>query len=57
MPYQHLDEVVQVDEAEALSHRAITGFWRRLSQGNLGRHPGFREDVAAHADATDAVLA
>ena len=47
-PYQHLGDVVDVTEADPLSLRAITGFWNRLSQGNLGRHPGFRDDVQAH---------
>ena len=38
--------------APALSNRGVTGFWRRLQQGNLGRHPGFREDVVEHMDVT-----
>lgn len=50
-PYRHLLDVVHVDEADVLSHRAILGFWNRLKEGNLGRHPGFREDVNAHIDA------
>lgn len=49
-PYQHLLDVVDVKGAPALSHRAISGFWRRLQQGNLGRHPGFRADVVEHVD-------
>jgi len=49
-PYRPLLEVLDADRAEVLSHRAVTGFLRRLEQGNLGRHPGFRADVLAHAD-------
>lgn len=51
-PYRHLLDVVDRDAAPALSHRGATGFARRLQQGNLGRTPGFREDVAEHIDAT-----
>lgn len=46
-PYQHLLDIVDVAQAEALSPRALAGFWNRLSSGNLGRHPGFREHIAA----------
>lgn len=45
--YQHLLDVVDISSAQPLSQRALAGFWRRLSSGNLGRHPGFREHVAA----------
>ncbi len=44
--YHHLTEVVDVDRAPSLSHRAAAGFWSRLQEGNLGRHPGFREAVS-----------
>ena len=47
-PYRHLMDVVDRDTADPLSHRAATGFWRRLSQGNLGRFPGFREAIKEH---------
>lgn len=50
--YTHLLDVVSAEEAPALSNRAVAGFWRRLQQGNLGRAPGFREDVAEHIAAT-----
>lgn len=50
-PYQHVLEVVDRDTAPALSHRAASGFARRLQQGNLGRTVGFREDIAEHVDA------
>lgn len=48
MPYTHLAEVVDWEASEPLSHRASAGFLSRLEQGNLGRHPGFREDIASH---------
>lgn len=51
-PYRHLRDVVDMQAAMALSYRGVTGFLRRLEQGNLGRHPGFRADVAEHAHLT-----
>jgi DNA (cytosine-5)-methyltransferase 1 len=48
LPQQHLTEVMDADQALPLSHRGSSGFLRRLEQGNLGRHPGFREDVHEH---------
>lgn len=48
--YQHLTDVMDVAAADVLSHRATAGFYKRLQQGNLGRHPGFRTDIAAHVD-------
>ena len=45
-PYQHLLDVVDVRSAEVLSRRALAGFSSRLNRGNLGRFPGFREDIA-----------
>lgn len=48
--YEHLTDVVDVESAPALSHRAINGFRSRLHKGNLGRHPGFRESVDQFAD-------
>lgn len=51
-PYRHLLEVMDVDRAEALSHRGVAGFLSRLEQGNLGRHPGFRGDVREHTELT-----
>ena len=50
--YQRLLEVVDQDSAPALTHRAAAGFLNRLERGNLGRHPGFRADVAEHVDLT-----
>lgn len=44
-PYEHLSEVVDLPNGTPLSTRAINGFRNRLLQGNLGRHPGFRDDV------------
>jgi len=49
--YRHLADEIDLDEAVPLTVRGATGFLSRLNQGNLGRHPGFREDVAAHVDA------
>jgi DNA (cytosine-5)-methyltransferase 1 len=48
--YRHLLDLVSVGDAAPLSHRAAAGFQRRLARGNLGRHPGFRDDVARHVD-------
>lgn len=49
--YSHLSDVVDWQSADVLSHRASAGFWSRLQQGNLGRHPGFRDDIVEHIDA------
>lgn len=51
-PYRHLAEVVDVDVAPAVTHRGAKGFWSRLQAGNLGRHPGFRDDVHEHVEMT-----
>lgn len=51
-PYRHLTEVVDVSTASVVPHKSIAGFHRRLTAGNLGRHPGFREAVAQHVEAT-----
>ena len=48
-PYEHLLEVVDPVRAEPMSLRATAGFWSRLQKGNLGRYPGFRDDVASYA--------
>lgn len=48
-PYQPLRTVVDVQSASPLSQRAIRGFRSRLLQGNLGRYPGFRQDVDSYA--------
>lgn len=49
-PYEHLSSVVDLNEAPALSARAINGFQNRLSQSNLARHDGFRDDVARYRE-------
>jgi DNA (cytosine-5)-methyltransferase 1 len=54
-PYQHLLDVVDVASARPLTYRGASGFFSRLSEGNLGRYPGFRESVAAFVEATDPV--
>ncbi|MFT3871722.1 MAG: DNA cytosine methyltransferase [Nocardioides sp.] len=51
-PYEHLSSVVDLNAAVPLSARAINGFQNRLSQGNLGRHEGFRDDVARYRELT-----
>lgn len=51
-PYEHLSEVVDLANASPLSGRAIAGFRNRLLHGNLGKYPGFRDDVLAYANAT-----
>jgi DNA (cytosine-5)-methyltransferase 1 len=56
-PYEHLSSVVDLNEAPALSARAINGFQNRLAQGNLGRHEGFREDVARYREVAWSALA
>lgn len=50
-PYEHLSDIVDLASAATLSDRAINGFRIRLLKGNLGRHPGFRQDVIEFADA------
>ena len=45
LPYEHLAEAVDLAQAAPLSDRALNGFRNRLLKGNLGRHPGFRDDV------------
>ncbi|RAO54398.1 hypothetical protein PSN01_03737 [Micromonospora saelicesensis] len=46
--YIHLTDLLSMDKAQSLSHRAASGFWSRLQATNLGRVSGFREDVAEH---------
>lgn len=48
--YEHMLEIVDVQRADPLTQRAAAGFWSRLQEGNLGRHPGFREDMADYVD-------
>jgi len=55
--HRHLLDVIAPSECPALSHRGASGFWRRLQQGNLGRHPGFRTDIVEHVDVTGADMA
>jgi DNA (cytosine-5)-methyltransferase 1 len=49
-PYTHLLDVVDVTAGDPVTLRGAAGFWSRLQPGNLGRHPGFRDDVAAYVD-------
>ncbi|HUY25515.1 MAG TPA: DNA cytosine methyltransferase [Candidatus Saccharimonadales bacterium] len=46
--YAHLLDVVDAQHARPLTQRATAGFLKRLREGNLGWHPGFREAIAAH---------
>lgn len=46
--YIHLRDLLSMDKAQPLSHRAVSGFWSRLQATNLGRFSGFREDIAEH---------
>lgn len=52
--YRHLLDIVDANSAVPLSHRAASGFLDRLERGNLGRYPGFRQDVAEHVQVTQA---
>jgi hypothetical protein len=45
-----LRDEVDFGSAPSLSLKATAGFSKRLSKGNLGQHPGFREDVAEHIE-------
>ena len=49
--YVHLADVIDWSAADVLSHRAANGFLSRLQRGNLGRHPGFRDDIKEHVQA------
>ncbi|MGA5310452.1 DNA cytosine methyltransferase [Micromonospora taraxaci] len=51
-PYTHLLDLLDVHKARPLSHRAASGFWRRLQEGNLGRYAGFRSHVEEHVRVT-----
>jgi DNA (cytosine-5)-methyltransferase 1 len=53
-PYTHLLDLLTIDDAMPLSHRAANGFWTRLEKTNLGRHDGFRADIAEHVKHTGA---
>lgn len=46
--YQHLADVINFAEADALSLRGAAGFWSRLQRGNLGKFPGFRDDISGY---------
>ncbi len=51
-PYDHLSSLVDMAVAKPLSLRAVNGFHSRLTQGNLGRFDGFRDDVIRYAEAS-----
>ncbi|MGV8967698.1 MAG: DNA cytosine methyltransferase [Cellulomonas sp.] len=48
--YRHLSDEMDLDAAEPLTVRGAKGFHSRLLQGNLGRHPGFRDAVVEHIE-------
>lgn len=50
LPYRHLLDLVDVARCTPLSSRAANGFWSRLRSSNLGRHPGFREDLEKYVE-------
>jgi DNA (cytosine-5)-methyltransferase 1 len=50
--YMHLRKLLDLRSVRPLSHRAVSGFATRLNRGNLGRHAGFRDDVAEHVELT-----
>ncbi|HWC35944.1 MAG TPA: DNA (cytosine-5-)-methyltransferase [Mycobacteriales bacterium] len=52
--HKHLLDVVNAQAAQPLSPRGLAGFHSRLSKGNLGRYPGFRQAVAAQLAETGA---
>jgi DNA (cytosine-5)-methyltransferase 1 len=54
-PYVHLLDLVDLRAARPLTYRGARGFWSRLQESNLGRHPGFRDDVGEHVEVTDPV--
>jgi hypothetical protein len=51
-PYQHLPDIMNVDNAEALSHRAISGFLDRVSRSTLRFDEAFLRDCKGHLELT-----
>lgn len=49
----HLTEVLDVGDAEPLSHRAVCGFLDRMRRSQLRFDPDFRADVERHAEVTE----
>jgi DNA (cytosine-5)-methyltransferase 1 len=50
MPYRHLADVVDLDDAPPLSARATAGFLNRAERSTLHFADGFLADMAQHAD-------
>lgn len=48
-PYEHLGDFLDITSARPLSHRATTGFLRRVDESNLRIDPTFVRDVEMHA--------
>ena len=51
-PYRHLTDVVDLNTARPISHRAANGFRSRMNRSTLHFDPDFRSDVAAHVEVT-----
>jgi DNA (cytosine-5)-methyltransferase 1 len=49
-PYQHLADLVDLDDAQALSAKAAAGFLSRAERSSLRFVDGFLDDVAEHAN-------
>lgn len=47
-PYEHLSDVVALDDAAPVSARGAAGFLSRAQRGSLRFAPGFLDDVAEH---------
>jgi len=50
-PYQHLSDVVDLNNATPLSQRAASGFHERAMRGSLHFDPRFLDDITSHIDA------
>ncbi|WP_225222154.1 DNA cytosine methyltransferase [Microbacterium gallinarum] len=55
--YSHLGDIIDTQNADALSLRGAKGFWSRLQRGNLGQYPGFRAAVQEHINDLEYALA
>jgi DNA (cytosine-5)-methyltransferase 1 len=49
-PYQHLADLVDLNNATPLSERAAAGFHERAMRSNLRFDPRFLDDIASHID-------
>jgi DNA (cytosine-5)-methyltransferase 1 len=53
-PYRHLTDLVKVDAATPLSHRATTGFLSRVDRSKLKFDEAFVQDLRDHRQVMDA---